>query len=124
MEQSTGRRREKMKDLRTSPAKHRHTELSSVPRASYPSFPRLGSSKAGGKLGHRQATVMVTVQTRHWATRPAGRIQRCRRLLGYGTAKQSDGSTPKSCWGNEQGIAISQFSSFTNFYLSKDLNLF
>lgn len=96
MEQSTGRHREKMKDLRTSPAKHRHTELSSVPRASYPSFPGLGSSKAGGKLGHRQATVPVTVQTRHWATQPIWHpaLQQTT-WLRYGQAK---------CWKHPQEL--------------------
>lgn len=63
MEQIAGRCREKMKDLRTPPAKHGHTGLCPVPGASHPSFPGLGLSKAGGKLGHHQATVTVTVQT-------------------------------------------------------------
>lgn len=52
MEQIAGRRREKMKDLRTPPAKRRHAELSPVPGASHPSCPGSGSRKAGGKLGH------------------------------------------------------------------------
>lgn len=78
--------------------------------------------KAGTPPGHGDGDSANL--PRHWAIRPAGHIQRCSKPLSYGMAKQSDGSAPKSCWGKEQGVTISQFSSFPNFYLSEDLNLF
>lgn len=57
MEQSTGRHREKMKDLRTSSVKHRHTELSVLCAQSLlPILPGFGLEqgwwKAGTPPGH------------------------------------------------------------------------
>lgn len=57
MEQIAGRHREKMKDLGSPAAKHRHREGFPVPGASHPSFPGLGTRKAGGKLGQHLAMV-------------------------------------------------------------------
>ena len=126
MEQIAGRCREKMKDLRTPPAKHRHTELSPVPGASHSSFPGLGLSKAGGKLGHCQATVTVTVQTcpgTGLSEQPAASSAAAGCSATVRPSKVME-VPPQSCWDNEQGITIPQFSGFTNFYPSKDLNLF
>lgn len=68
-------------------------------------------------LGHR---AMVTVTTRTGtADQPSGTAAA---RLPYGQAKRW--KQPRSCWGDERGTTIPRLSSFTNFYLSEDLNFF
>lgn len=85
----------------------------------HPSFPALGWSRAGGKLGHCQAAVPVPVPAQPGPGHSSSQAHPAL-LLSWDMGKGRD-EVPQELLGWGTRCHHSQISGFTKFYLSKDL---